>query len=716
MTLEEKISLVVGVGMLDRRDNPKGRVSGAAGETVEIERLKIPAASFADGPAGLRIHHDREGDTGKYHTTAFPVETMLASSWNRTMLRKVGEAMGREAREYGVDFLLAPAVNIHRNPLCGRNFEYYSEDPLLTAEMAAPFIEGVQSQGVGACIKHFVANEQETNRMTVDTVVSERALREIYLRPFEIAIRKAKPWTLMSSYNKLYGSYTSQSRWLLTEILREEWGFEGFVMTDWFAGDDAAKQIEAGNDLIMPGKSFQNSPQRKSECEEIRLAIESGDLDLDTLDERVKAILRILVRTPAFSGCEYSNSPDLEANAAISYEAGCEGVVLLKNESALPLSAGAPFVVFGTGQIETVRGGTGSGETHPAYTVSLLEGMEERGLAVDKEVAEFYRRKIEELRSADYSISYGVWNEEIRPRLPEDLFDEAALDELSNRNEAALVVISRISGEGRDRRLEEGDYYLTEDELKLIAGVSKAFRKRGKRVIGILNIGSPIEVESWAGLFDGILLLWQPGQEAGRILADVISGSVNPSGKLPTTFPRTYADVPSRSFPGEPADNPSVVSYDEGIYVGYRYYETFRVKPVFEFGFGLSYTDFEYSDPEIILEGEEVIISLIIKNTGSTAGKEVFQVYVKAPKGKIDKPRLELRGFGKTDLLQPGEEEKLTVRLSKEELASFDGYRWIVEQGEYEFLIGASSRDVRSTGKVRLRKTGGDLRWQIERK
>lgn len=709
MTLEEKIQFVVGVGMLNHKDNPKGKVYGAAGETMEIERLGIPRTSYADGPAGLRIHPDREGDSRKYHTTAFPVETMLASTWNRELLRKVGEAMGREVAEYGIDILLAPAVNIHRNPLCGRNFEYYSEDPLLSAEMAVAFVQGVQSQGVGACVKHFVANEQETNRMTIDTVVSERALREIYLRPFEIVIRKARPWTVMSSYNKLYGKYTSQSEWLLTKILREEWGFEGFVMTDWFAGDDAVKQIEAGNDLIMPGRSFQYFANRGSEVAEIRRAIEGGELSLDVLEERIKAILKVLIKTPAFNSYEYSNSPDLDAHACISYEAGCEGVVLLKNEKALPITAGTPFVVFGTGQLETIRGGTGSGETHPRYTISLLDGIIERGLAADREVVEFYRKKIEELRGGDYRISYGQWNEEIRPKLPENLFERAELEELSERNEAALVVISRISGEGKDRRLEKGDYYLTDDELELITGVSQAFRKKGKKVVGILNVGSPIEVQSWIDLFDGILLLWQPGQEAGRILADVIGGHVNPSGKLPTTFPNHYADVPSRSFPGEPADNPSVVSYDEGIYVGYRYYETFRVEPAFEFGFGLSYTDFEYSDLKIERDGEELSVSFNVKNNGGAAGKEVSQLYVKAPKGKIDKPRIELRGFEKTELLQPGEEERLTVRLPVDEIASFDGYRWIIEQGDYEFLIGSSSRDIRLTGRIGLRTAGGDL-------
>jgi len=380
MTVDEKISFLVGVGLLSLPNNPAPRVKGAAGETRPIERLGIPGMVLADGPAGLRIDPERENDENKYHATAFPVETMLAATWNRNLLRKVGEAMGEEVKEYGVDILLAPAINIHRNPLCGRNFEYYSEDPLLTGEMAASFVEGVQSQGVGACLKHFVVNEQETNRMTVDTIVSERALREIYLKPFEIAIKKAKPWTVMSSYNKLNGKYTSQNKWLLKDVLRDEWGFDGLVMTDWFAGDNAAEQIKSWNDLLMPGNTYQIFKHRRPEIEEIKEAYERGEITDEMLNERVRTILKVLVKTPSFKGYNYSNKPNLDEHAKVSYEAGCEGVVLLKNENTLPLSPDTKIALFGTGQIETIRGGTGSGETHPRYTINFLDGAIEKGL------------------------------------------------------------------------------------------------------------------------------------------------------------------------------------------------------------------------------------------------------------------------------------------------------------------------------------------------
>lgn len=695
MTTEEKILLVVGVGVLGYKDNPKGRVKGAAGETRAIERLNIPSMVLADGPAGLRIDPERENDEQRYYATAFPVETMLASTWNREILRKVGEAMGQEVREYGVDILLAPAINIHRNPLCGRNFEYYSEDPFLTGEMASSFVEGVQSEGVGACVKHFIVNEQETNRMSVDTLVSEQALREIYLKPFEIVIEKSNPWAVMSSYNKLKGLYTSQNSWLLTKVLRDEWKFEGFVMTDWFAGDNAIEQILAGNDLLMPGKTYQFFNYRKDETEEIKQGLEEGKLSEEVLDERVRHILKVLLKTPSFKKYKFSNRPNLEEHAKVSYEAGCEGVVLLKNQGTLPISQEMQLAIFGTGQIETIRGGTGSGETHPPYTINFIDGLIQSHITVDKQLAEFYKKKIEEFRSDKYKITIGKWNEEIKPKLPENLFTLEELEEYARKNDVAIVIITRISGEGIDRKVVKGDYYLTDDEFELIKNTSQAFRKHGKKICVVLNIGGPIEVESWREYADSILLIWQPGQEAGRILADILTGKVNPSGKLPTTFPKDYKDVPSRSFPGEPVDNPSTVSYDEGIYVGYRYYDTFRIEPSFEFGFGLSYTTFEYFNLKVYRDGGNIVVTFIVKNTGEVPGKEIAQLYVRAPKVKIDKPFQELKGFEKTRILLPGESQNLKLKVPVKSLASFDGEKWVVEPGSYEFRVGASSRDIR---------------------
>ena len=700
MTLEEKARIVVGIGIPGMFGNPPPRVPGAAGETHPVERLGIPSAVLADGPAGLRINPRRENDDKTYHSTAFPVETMLASTWNRELLEAVGRCVGEEVREYGVDILLAPAMNIHRNPLCGRNFEYYSEDPLLTGEMAAAFVKGVQSQGVGTCLKHFAANNQETNRFLIDTLVSERALREIYLKGFEIAVKKSKPWTVMSAYNKLNGEHCSQNEWLLTRVLRCDWGFEGFVMTDWFAKDDPVEMMRAGNDMIMPGKANQVDPSRKDEVEAIINAVREGRLDEETLIRNVKNILRVLVNTPSFKGYEYSNKPDLDAHARVAYEAGVEGVVLLKNDGALPVGKDAKIALFGTGQIETIKGGTGSGDTHPRYVISILDGMRERRLRIDEELAETHAKYLAEIRSrAEYRIEKTMFGEVFKP-VPQDFLGEEEISRFAERNDVAIIVISRISGEGYDRKPEKGDFYLSDDERTLVERVSKAFHQHGKKVIALLNIGSPIEVASWRNMVDGILLTWQAGQETGRIVADIVSGERNPSGKLPTTFPMDYSDVPSWSFPGEPRENPQRVVYDEGIYVGYRYYDSFGVEPAYEFGFGLSYTSFEYRGLMVEVVNNRVIVSFEVENTGSLPGKEVAQVYVRAPKGRVDKPFQELKGFHKTRLLNPGEKEGIRVELDFDMLASYDGEKWVVEKGEYEVRVGSSSRDIRLVNRL----------------
>jgi beta-glucosidase len=703
MTLEEKACFVVGVGMPGMFGNPPSRVPGAAGETHSIERFGIPSAVFADGPAGLRINPLREGEEKTYYATAFPIEIMLASTWNRDILEAVGKAVGEEVREYGVDILLAPAMNIHRNPLCGRNFEYYSEDPLLTGEMATAFVRGVQSQGVGACLKHFAANNQETNRMFIDTIVSERALREIYLKGFEIAVKKAKPWAVMSAYNKINGTYCSQNKWLLTRVLRDEWGFEGFVMTDWFAGDNPVEQMKAGNDMIMPGRTRQIISWRKDEVEEIVSAVKEGNLDEEILDRNVKNILRVLINSPSFREYKRSNSPNLDAHAKIAYEAGSEGIILLKNDGTLPLGVDAKVALFGTGQIETIKGGTGSGDTHPRYVISILEGMMEKGFRVDDKLVEIYKQYISEMRGRDeYRIRRGLLGEPLAPRLPQDFLSEEEIESFAERNDNAIIVISRISGEGYDRKPEKGEFYLSDDEVALMEKISRAFHKRGGKVIAILNIGSPIEVDSWRNMVDAILLAWQAGQETGRVVADAIAGKINPSGKLPTTFPKDYSDVPSWSFPGEPKENPKKVTYEEGIYVGYRYYDTFGVEPAYEFGFGLSYTTFEYKNLQIETLSDRVRISFEVTNIGNFPGKEIAQIYVKAPKGRIDKPYQELKGFHKTRLLNPGETEKIEMEIDFKSLASFNGEVWLVEKGEYELRVGASSRDIRLIGSFTL--------------
>ena len=396
LTIEEKALMVVGAGMslpglAESTDAPqaivgttKDKVPGAAGTSHKNIKLRFPTVVFADGPAGIRIDPKREDFPNQtFYATAFPTATSLASSWNTELVKQVGQAFGREGKEYGVDFLLAPALNINRNPLGGRNFEYYSEDPVVSGKIAAAFVNGVQVEGIGATIKHFVANNSETNRTELNTVVSERALREIYLKGFQIALRESKPWSVMSSYNRINGVYASENEELLTKILRDEWQFEGFVMTDWYAGKDAAAQMKAGNDLIMPGTN--------KNIETIINAVESGKLDIGILDRNIKYILKQYANTPSFKHYKPTGRPDLERNKLIAREAASEGMVLLKNKSTLPLKASSKIALFGVTSFETISGGTGSGDVNKAYMVSVTEGLQNAGFQLDETVNTVYR-------------------------------------------------------------------------------------------------------------------------------------------------------------------------------------------------------------------------------------------------------------------------------------------------------------------------------------
>lgn len=742
MTLHEKALLVTGTGMdippsmlenLPEGDNPFGALSGksketdpeydamvakikkiasgAAGRTAEIPDLGITTMVLADGPAGLRINPDRDGETRKFYCTAFPIATLLASTWDIALVTEVGGAMGNEVLEYGVDAILGPGMNLHRNPLCGRNFEYYSEDPVVTGKMAAAMVKGIQSKGVGTSIKHFAANNQETNRQSVDTIVSERALRELYLEGFRIAVQESEPWTVMSSYNKINGVYTSESHDLLTKILREDWCFKGYVMTDWGGGSDAIAQMKAGNDLIMPGN--------RDQSKEIEKAVKEGRLDEKILDQNVERILNIKVNTPRFNGYKYKDNPDLTANALTAREAAADGMILLKNkEKALPFAGNIKNVaVFGNSSYRIITGGTGSGDVNEGYSVSLVDGLKNAGYSVDEAIMQIYlnyMKEAEENRGKTKMAFFGV------PPIPEMKSNMEEIKRLAGLMDIALITIGRNSGEGGDRKAEPGDFYLTEDEKALIKRVSTEFRLRNKKTVVILNIGGVIEVASWRDYPDAILLAWQPGQETGNAIADILRGAVNPSGKLTSTFPVKYDDVPSaKSFPGielpmtdeEKKANealppfmrktPARSVYEEDIYVGYRYYDTFNVPVAYEFGYGLSYTSFEYTNMKLNTAEfkDAVTISLDIKNIGDLPGREVVQLYVSAPSVKIKKPAKELKAFTKTGLLKPGEIETVTFTLDSRGLASFDtdASSWVAEAGEYMVQVGASSRDIRQS-------------------
>lgn len=711
MTEDEKVLLLLGCGQRDVNEPiavvgaTDDIIPGAAGTTHGVERLGIPPMVLADGPAGLRIKPQRDSSEKTFYCTAFPIASCLSSTWNKELVNQVGESMGQEVKEYGVDVILGPGVNIHRNPLCGRNYEYYSEDPVLAGKTAAAIISGIQKNDVGTSIKHFAANNQETFRTSTDSRVTPRALREIYLKPFEIALKESSPWTVMTSYNYLNGTYTSESKELSVDVLRGDFGFKGLVMTDWFAGLDAVAQVNAANDLLMPGIDRQYN--------QIKEGLKNGTLSQKQLDENVKRVLELILKTPRFKGYKYSDKPDLKAHAAITRQSAAEGMVLLTNKkNALPLSGGKKAAVFGVTSYEFVSGGTGSGDVNEEYTVSLMDGLKNAGFEIDNSLAEIYKAEIakqKKIRDADPSRN----NDFIYRFMPENFsISEQDLNNYAKTNDFAVLTIGRCSGEFKDRRI--ADFYLSDKEKELLNSVKKAFGKLGKKVVVILNIGGVIETKSWIDTPDAVLLAWMGGQEGGNAVADILTGKVNPSGKLPVTFAEDYFDYPSaKNFPYDYQENNKSMfgrgtergndenldytNYAEDIFVGYRYFSSFDKKVMFPFGFGLSYTEFKISDFKVDYDGKDLVkLSVKVENTGKVAGKEVVQLYVSAPQTGLKKPIRELKDFGKTPLLQPGESKVLEFEIPLSSLCSFDenSSSWILEKGVYKFLAGNSSENI----------------------
>ncbi|MGW8316286.1 MAG: glycoside hydrolase family 3 C-terminal domain-containing protein [Bacteroidales bacterium] len=719
LTPDEKIRLLKGTGMEGAFGSGSADegISGAVGKIVPIPRLGIPTVYLSDGPAGLRINPTRKDDDNTYYSTAFPIGTMLASTWNTELVESVGRAMGKEVLEYGIDVILGPGANIHRGPLCGRNFEYYSEDPVLTGDIGAAMVNGIESNGVGTSLKHFVANNQETSRNVNDVIVSERALREIYLKGFEIIVKKSQPWTIMSSFNKVNGTYTSESRDLLTDILRDDWGFEGVVMTDWFGGKHPAAQIHAGNDLLEPGT--------KKQYKTLRKAAENGTLSQEDIDTSVRRILKLILNSPKMEPYAFSNQPDLEAHAEITRQSADEGMILLKNEGALPIGSEVNNIaLFGVASYDFIAGGTGSGDVNEAYTVSLEEGLRNAGYVINTPAKDAFEAHKAAHADAFEKPEGTIAAMTTKYAPPQMILSEDQLMPIVNTADMAMITIGRNSGEGFDR-VEKDDFLLTADEQELMSSVCEGFHAAGKQVVVVLNIGGVIETASWKAQPDAILLAWQAGQEGGNSAADVLSGKVNPSGKLPMTFPVALKDhASSANFPmtGEKMNLRSMMSgskeksekdqvqnldytlYVEGIYVGYRHFDKNNLPVSYPFGFGLSYTDFEFGALDAEVSEGFLNIRVTVKNTGDTAGKEVAEIYLSKPDSNIDRPVRELKAFAKTPLLNPGETAGLAMRIPVSDLSYWDEATsgWNLEKGTYVIHAGVSSRDLRLSKEIDL--------------
>ena len=630
LTHREKVRLVIGGGwgsLFSGFNIPfcgKQQVPGAAGVTHAIERLGIPSVVMADGPAGVRIKPRQHGKTA--YATAFPVGCCLASSWDVGLMEEVGCALGEEAAAYGVDILLSPGMNIMRSPLCGRNYEYYSEDPVLTGKLAAGMVRGIQSRGVGASIKHFACNNQETGRMHNDSQVDSLTLFDIYLKPFEIAIRESHPWTVMSSYNLLNGERTQESRWLLTDVLRRRWHYEGTVISDWTFRRRTRRQIEAGNNLMMPGDALQRMDLKRAFKEDA-----GGENMLDTCVKRVSQLVKKVQKAREERS---TGRPRLEEHAALARRAAAESFVLLRNEgSTLPVSPDMRIALFGASSYDMVAGGTGSGHVNAAYKVNLSDVT---GSSAGERLKSEYRRWAKGNKHRYKAAGFGFMQKYLgRGALREMPLKQEWIREAMDSADIAVVTIGRQAGEGRDR--ERSDFSLTVEERDMLRAVSGEAHARAMKMVVVLNVSGVIETMSWRSLADAILLVWCPGQEGGNAVMDVLTGAVNPSGRLTMTWPMRLEDLPStRNF-----GDRDVTRYEERDSVGYRAYIASERIPAYGFGYGLSYTTFS---EETLLDG-----GILVRNTGSTAGRHVVMW--------MNDRRLS--SFRKSRLLRPGEEEVL---------------------------------------------------------
>jgi len=655
MTLEEKAALCTGA---------------SAWTTTPVERLGIPEMIVSDGPHGVRRVPDVHSMGEKsLPATCFPTASCLASTWNVDLIEQMGIALAEECIALNVDVLLGPGANMKRSPLGGRNFEYFSEDPYLAGEMAASFINGVQSKGVGTSLKHYTANNQEFQRFSISAEVDERTLREIYLPAFEKAVKQAQPWTVMCSYNKVNGTFASEHHKLLTEILKNEWGFEGLVVSDWGAVHDRVAALHAGLDWEMPG------PQERR-VNAVVEAVHSGELDEAALNESVRRILRIVFKakeTPKVG------TFDVDFHHELARKIASEGMVLLKNDGILPLKGQQHIAVIGRSAENPHFQGGGSSHINTTKVAMPFKELQSHAESVELTYAEGYPK--------DDSFR-------------QDLIDQAVT--IAGAADVALLYVALPTfkeSEGYDRQ----DLDLTEQQSALIRAVANV----QPNTVVVLNNGAPVAMSGWIESVAAVLEGWMMGQAGGAAIADILFGHVNPSGKLGETFPIKLADTPSyTNFPG----GAGVVHYGESLFIGYRYYDAKQMPVLFPFGYGLSYTTFEYGNAKVssanFKDTDGVTVRVDVTNTGEIAGKETVQVYVRDLKSGLIRPEKELKDFVKVEL-QPGETKSVSIQLDFRSFAYYHPKykQWITEDGDFDLLIGASSADIRARLKVTLEST-----------
>jgi beta-glucosidase len=685
MTVQEKVAMLSGESWM---------------QTVPNQRLGIPSIKIADGPIGIRSWAGPSAKTSglgakmQVTATAFPAGVAMAATWDTGLLQQEGKAIGQETKALGRDMILGPTVNINRTPLWGRNFEGYGEDPYLAGRLAVAYIKGVQEEGVIATVKHFAANNQEFERHRVNARVNERALNEIYFPAFKAAVQEAGVWSVMSAYNKLNGVHCAESRALLKDVLQDEWGFKGFVVSDWGGTYSTAGTVNAGMDLEMPGgepmKEWLQEARTQAAgngsgwlvSEKVLPEVSSGKISPATIEDNVGRMLRVMFVSGQFDKPHTATGEiDTPEQKALARKASAESIVLLKNAGDLlpidPLKIHS-LVVIGPSAATARTGGGGSSLVKPKYSIAPLKGIQDRA-----------GNRLQ----VSYALGVSMEGEDSAKDTPEaeaQLRNEAA--SAAAKADAAIVVV------GRSAKLESEDFDIK--SLDLPAGqddLVQAVAKANKNTIVVINAGGPVLMSRWLAQVPAVLDLWYGGQEGGNAIADVLFGDANPSGKLPVSFVKQWKDSPAYGhYPGENLE----VDYAEGIYVGYRYFDKQKIEPLFPFGYGLSYTKFDYSDlkvsPSKLSPGQTVEVSLRVHNSGSRSGAEVVQLYVHEGHSSVDRPVQELKGFRRVDLA-PGETKTVDFTLDRSAMAFYSTAKrdWTAEPGQFDVLVGASSRDIR---------------------